>query len=945
MLHRFLLLLVALGCSLSAEDVWLPHPAADSTDRKLAQALRIERARPATVARNALLQAGATPDQLRVRLDVAVTAANLAAISATGATVVSTAERWHEVVVDATVDQLGALAALPAVAQVKPLLKPFRRVTGGTFTDGADTVLGVASVRAAHGVDGAGQKLGILSDSLHFSTAVGNGTVSGSVPDATLTGTAPQLTGDLPTSIQVIDFGDATEVGDSDEGAAMMELAYHLAPGADYAFASCGSSETTFAANIASLAHAGCSIICDDVGFFAEPMFQDGPVAQAVDAAAAGGAIYLSSAGNAGDAGILATYHDVSASTDPHAAGTYPTGDDFHDWGIGGSTPGYLPITITPTSSSGGGITVVLQWNQPFASYGLGRGSATDYDMLLLSSTATPSSATALAGSGDVQGTSSAPSGDPVEILSYGTFTPRTVYLAVDRFNAELSDTSFRIVIMASGCSVTLPSTTIGYPAATIYGHPAAAGALAIGAVPVTSPTTIEYFSSRGGWGSDGLPFYFSTSGTALSGAPVRRNKPDLVAPDGTATSLPHFTPFYGTSAAAPHAAAAFAVLWQLLPDTPRQGLIDLVENSATDLTTTPASSGDDAWSGHGLISASAAASGVISSPGCTLGGASSGTVGTALAISVTFSTAVTGFTASDLTVTNGTVTALDGSGASYVATVLPAAVGTLTVAVPAGAASASDGGASRAAAGLVVAIAEAGSGPTCTLSGATSGTVGTALVLTATFSAPVTGFAAADLTVTNGTILAVGGTGANYTVTVIPSAAGLMTVAVAAGAASASGGGLSQAASLVVTIAGVAHGPSCAMGGRTGGTVGTAQPITVAFSAAVTGFTSDDVTVTNGTITALNGSGVRYVAQVVPSAVGLMTVEVVAGAASAADGSTSQAATFHVTVSPGSAVALVPSTSGGGGGACGLGGGLALLALWPLLRLRSASRRDQTRG
>ena len=49
------------------------------------------------------------------------------------------------------------------------------------------------------------------------------------------------------------------------------------------------NSEADFAAGITQLQKLGANIIVDDVGYPDEPVFQDGVVAQAIDAAAAAG--------------------------------------------------------------------------------------------------------------------------------------------------------------------------------------------------------------------------------------------------------------------------------------------------------------------------------------------------------------------------------------------------------------------------------------------------------------------------------------------------------------------------------------------------------------------------------------------------------------------------------------------------------------------------------
>ncbi len=66
------------------------------------------------------------------------------------------------------------------------------------------------------------------------------------------------------------------------------------------------NSEADFANGIGKLAAAvsaggaGAKVIADDIGYFDEPFFQDGIVAQAIDAVEANGVAYFSAAGNDG---------------------------------------------------------------------------------------------------------------------------------------------------------------------------------------------------------------------------------------------------------------------------------------------------------------------------------------------------------------------------------------------------------------------------------------------------------------------------------------------------------------------------------------------------------------------------------------------------------------------------------------------------------------------
>jgi subtilisin family serine protease len=138
--------------------------------------------------------------------------------------------------------------------------------------------------------------------------------------------------------------------------------------------------------------------------------------------------------------------------------------------------------------------------------------------------------------------------------------------------------------------------------AATIFGQPTARGALALGAVPYWTPTIPEAFTAWGG----NIPILFDSNGTRLP-VPELRFKPEVVAPDNVDTTffVPGYDPdgdgwpnFPGTSAAAPHAAGAVALLWQQSPSTTIPEMTQHLEKTALDI----GASGRDDITGYGLI-------------------------------------------------------------------------------------------------------------------------------------------------------------------------------------------------------------------------------------------------------------------------------------------------------------------------------------------------------
>ncbi len=254
--------------------------------------------------------------------------------------------------------------------------------------------------------------------------------------------------------------------------------------------------------------------------------------------------------------------------------------------------------------------------------------------------------------------------------------------------------------------------------------------------------------------------------------------------------------------------------------------------------------------------------------------------VGETSLVTITFGEAVTGFTSADLTVANGTVTGLSSGDGGITWT------GTLT---PSASTSDTSNLITLDNTGVSDAAGNAGSGttdsnnyavdtqrPTATIVVAdTALTIGETSLVTITFSEAVTSFTLADLTVANGSLSGLSSSdgGITWTATLTPSAS------------------ISDATNLIVLAnTGVADAAGNAGSGTTNSnnyavdtqrptativvadnalSVGETSLVTITFSEAVTGFTSADLTVTNGTVTGLSSGdgGVTWTGTLTPSA------------------------------------------------------------------------------
>jgi len=368
-----------------------------------------------------------------------------------------------------------------------------------------------------------------------------------------------QNSGDLP-------FVEVLLAGNGNEGTAMLEIVHDLAPGAVLAYWG-PSTSAEMVQGINTLRDVGARIVVDDLSFFAEPKFQDGPIAQTAQAFAQNGRAYVSSAGNHAARHYRAAYSRLPSSF-PSSA--YPA---IHNY-----APGSEDIGNTVTVPDGCSLSVVLQWNNPWGA------SADDFDLFIARSD--NSAILGFAGTGEQSGTQ-----NPTEFASWTNNTGGSVmvFLAIAEFSLASSPGSLVLdYFVRAGCSGALQYVTASQ---SLVGNNAAPGIFSVAALGASSPTVAENYSSRGAH-----DIFFP--------AFESRAVPNVSAIDCVQTftgQQGHFSnPFCGTSAAAPHVAGVLALLAQASPALDSQQVRDLVLGTALDL----GSPGFDFTYGAGRIDA-----------------------------------------------------------------------------------------------------------------------------------------------------------------------------------------------------------------------------------------------------------------------------------------------------------------------------------------------------
>ena len=476
------------------------------------------------------------------------------------------------------------ISVIPAAAALTSLnfARPAAAMTNaGKVTSQGDQAMRSNLARTKFGVDGSGVTVGVLSDSFNC--------LGGAATDV--------ANGDLSPVNVVSEISSCT--GASDEGRAMLQIVHDIAPGASLSFASAFNGQASFATNILALKAAGAKVIVDDAIYFAEPFFQDGIIAQAVDNVVAGGSAYFSAAGN----DDRQSYQSAFRPGDSFADGAIPSGPSAphffggiaHNFNSSGGKDQFQSITIPGRTT----VTFILQWDSPFFSVSGAPGTQNDLDMYILNSSATQILAgTAFNNVG----------GDAVEIFSFtnNAMTPVTVNIMIVKFSG--ANPGLIKYIRMGSATVNEYDTQNG----TIFGHANAAAAEAVGAVAYfntpafgVAPPVLESYSSSGT-----TPILFDLSGNRLPAPDPRADKPEISAPDGVDTTFfgtdtdgDGFPNFFGTSAAAPHAGAVAALLFQAKPTATPVRIYTSLERSAINM----GAPGFDNDTGFGLIQADAA--------------------------------------------------------------------------------------------------------------------------------------------------------------------------------------------------------------------------------------------------------------------------------------------------------------------------------------------------
>ena len=354
-----------------------------------------------------------------------------------------------------SISAIGDLAALASLQFARPA---YATTNVGLVTSQGDQAMRADVAHTTFEVDGTDVTVGVLSTSFNC-----------------LGGADDDVARDDLSPVAVIQE-DPGCISGTDEGRAMLQLVHDVAPGASLAFATADTGQAGFASNILALQTAGADVIVDDVIYLAEPMFQDGIIAQAVNMVKTAGIPYFSAASNSARQSYESSFRagpvfaDGAFLSAPGARHFF--GGIAHNFDPGPGVDVFQRITIP----AGSGFTISFQWDSPFASAcpvspGC-PGSPNDLDIYLFNDPPT----TVLAG-----GTSRNIGGDAVEVFGYSN-PPGSAVTAFNIMITKFDGPNPQLIkyVRFGGANVMI--NEFDTRSSTLYGHANAAGAEAVGA-------------------------------------------------------------------------------------------------------------------------------------------------------------------------------------------------------------------------------------------------------------------------------------------------------------------------------------------------------------------------------------------------------------------------------------------------------------------------------
>jgi Subtilase family len=563
--------------------------------------------------------------------------AGIEAVKAAGARVIDASRRYQTLVLAVEPADLSRLAAVPGVIAVTPSLAPEVAAVGaGTaatpsngLCEGGSVItqglgqLNVAAARGAFGTHGAGETIGVISDSFDSATLQGGQPIPTHAHEDEVTndlpGRASTCSGQqVPVNVIAEDPPGQPAVEYTDEGRAMLGVVHDLAPHAKLAFATGNPSEISYAQNIERLAApvsaggAGADVIVDDLTYQSEPFFQDGPVADAIRRVSEKGVLYFSAAGN--ENLFNSAGEEISSWEAPHyrsaptcnarvvalitaglaTEGKGPYEPDCMDFDPGAAVDTEFGITVDP----GRPLSLDLQWAEPW--YGV----ESAFLAFLVTGSGAGEQIVAEGGDNELglqpflplfwQNPTSSPQAVRLVIA-------RCAGVACNPAASSTIDPRIKFEILEDGFGVSETEYPKGkvegtedIVGPTIYGHAGSADDIALAAVnfaePSTAPKAPEPYSSRGP-----VTHYFgpvtSTTPAAELSSPEVLAKPDITATDCASTTFfGQFENggwhFCGTSEAAEHAATIAALMQQSDPFATPAQIVSKLESTATPFTT-----------------------------------------------------------------------------------------------------------------------------------------------------------------------------------------------------------------------------------------------------------------------------------------------------------------------------------------------------------------------